>query len=174
MRRLLIILSIILPLNIAAQDEVDKLFEKYAGRDGFTTVNISGKILGLAAQIDEKDKNAKEMMDQLSGIKILSVDDEGLNKGLNFFEELDKQNFFRKIKDDYELVMDVKESNQVVKFYLKENKGGKVGELLMIVGGKDNAIISIRGNIDMQNLSKLGGSLHMQGLDHLDKMNGED
>jgi hypothetical protein len=170
MRKLLILLSIVLPLSIAAQDEVDKLFDKYSGKDGFTTVNISGKMLGFVAQFEQDNHDAKDMMEQLSGIKILSVDDEALNHSLDFFEELGRQNFFKKIEGEYEMVMDIKESSQVVKFYLKKSKGGKVGELLMIVGGDSNAIISIRGDFDMKDLSKLGSSLHMDGLEHLDKI----
>jgi hypothetical protein len=164
----------ILPLTIIAQNEVDELFEKYAGKDGFTSVNISGKLLGFAAQFEQEDQASRELLEQLTGIKILSVDDAALNESLDFFEELDRQNFFKKIKDDYEMVMDIKESNQVVKFYIKENKGGKIEDLLMIVGGDNNAIISIRGNFDMENLSKLGGSLQIDGLDQLNKLNGDD
>lgn len=174
MRKLLVIMFMILPLTIIAQNEVDELFEKYAGKDGFTSVNISGKLLGFAAQFEQEDQASRELLEQLTGIKILSVDDAALNESLDFFEELDRQNFFKKIKDDYEMVMDIKESNQVVKFYIKENKGGKIGDLLMIVGGDNNAIISIRGNFDMENLSKLGGSLQIDGLDQLNKLNGDD
>lgn len=170
MRKLLLIVGLILPLSIMAQNEVDKLFEKYEGEEGFTSVNITSKLLGFVAQFEHDDPNVKELMEQLSGIKILSVDDKALNEGLNFFDELDDQNFFKKIKNDYEMVMDIKESDQDVKFYLKENKGGKIGELLMIVGGKNNALISIRGNFDMKNLSKLGSALEIDGLEHLHKM----
>lgn len=167
MKKLFIILFMLLPFQMMAQDAVDKLFDKYSGKDGFTTVNISGKLLGMAAQFDQNDKESKDLLSSLSGIRILSVDDESLNKSLNFYDELNKDHFFDKIKGEYELLMDIKEKDQVVKFYVKENKEKRIARLLMVVGGDDNAIISITGNLDMNEIAKIGQGVHIQGLEHL-------
>ncbi len=61
MKKLILILAIILPMAVLAQKSpVDKLFDKYANQKGFTTVNISGKLLGFAAQIETGDTGKHE------------------------------------------------------------------------------------------------------------------
>ena len=59
------------------------------------------------------------------------------------------------------------EKDQDVKFLINENNG-KIVELLLIAGGKDeNALISIQGNIDLKTISKLSKSMQIDGLKHL-------
>ncbi|RRQ75601.1 DUF4252 domain-containing protein, partial [Streptomyces griseofuscus] len=60
MKRILIALVLLIPLLGIAQDNspIDKLFSKYANKDGFSTVNISGKLLNFASKSD--DPNSKE------------------------------------------------------------------------------------------------------------------
>jgi len=42
---------------------------------------------------------------------------------------------------------------------------------LLIAGGKnENALISIQGNIDLKNISKLSKSMQIQGLEHLEEI----
>jgi len=50
MKRIFITLVLLIPLMVMAQDgsPIDKLFNKYANKEGFTTVNISGKLLSFA------------------------------------------------------------------------------------------------------------------------------
>ena len=73
MKKLAMIIVLLLPLAVMAQKSpVDKLFEKYANQDGFTTVNISGKLLNFAGKIDSDGKDAtREMLSKLTGIRIL-------------------------------------------------------------------------------------------------------
>ena len=96
MKKLFLILAVLLPMAVLAQKTpVDKLFEKYANQKGFTTVNISGKLLGFASQMETGDKATSDLLSGLSGIRVLSVEDEALNKTLNFYDELEKDGFFK-------------------------------------------------------------------------------
>jgi hypothetical protein len=46
-----------------------------------------------------------------------------------------------------------------------------VTELLLVLGGKDEcALISIQGDIDMKNISKLAKSMNIEGMENLEKM----
>jgi hypothetical protein len=66
--------------------------------------------------------------------------------------------------------MVIKEKDQDVKFYAKEEKG-RVIELLLVVGGKDeNVLISIQGDIDMKNISKLAKTMQIEGMENLQKI----
>jgi len=154
-------LVMLIPLLGIAQDNspIDKLFNKYANKDGFSTVNISGKLLGLASKMDDSNSSQAAMLQKISGIRILSVENKELNKGLNFYKELESDGFFK--NNDYESLMEVTEKNQVVRFYGRSGEKGKLSELLLVVGGDDNTLISIRGVINPEDIGKITGSLNL-------------
>ncbi len=161
MKKILMTLVLLIPLWVMAQDNspIDKLFNKYANREGFTTVNISGKLLSFASKFDESKSKETAMLEKLSGIRILSVEDKELNKGLNFYKELEADGFFK--NHNYEVLMEVTEKDEIVRFYGRAGEKGKLSELLMVVGGNDNTLISIRGVIDPDDISKITGSLDL-------------
>ncbi len=158
MKRLILILAVVLPMAVLAQKSpVDRLFEKYANKEGFTTVNISGKLLGFASQMETGDKAADDVLSKLTGIRILSVDNEEITGKLDFFKELETDGFFR--NNQYEVLMEVTEANEVVRFLAKDGGNGKFSDLILVVGGDDNALISIQGVIDPENIGKITKSL---------------
>ena len=155
--RVMVLLLMLAPFTALAQKSpVDKLFEKYANRDGITTVNISGALLSFAAQADGKSAEA-DMISKLKGIRILTVEDHQLNKELDFFKEMEGDSFFK--KNDYESLMEITDKDEIVRFYARKAEGGKFSELLLIVGGDDNTLISIQGLIDPANIGKITGAL---------------
>jgi hypothetical protein len=161
MKRLMMMMAVLVPMALAAQKSpVDKLFEKYANQKGFTTVNISGKLLGFAGKMDTGNPETTKMLSNLTGIRILSVEDEALNKQLDFYKELESSGFFK--NNNYESLMDVTEENEVVRFYAKDAGEGKISELLLVIGGKENTLISIRGLIDPENIGKITGALDIE------------
>lgn len=160
MRKIILIIVVLLPLAVLAQKTpVDKLFEKYANQKGFTTVNISGKLLGFASQIETGDKATANMLSGLSGIRVLTVENEELNKTINFYEELEKDGFFK--NNGYEVLMEVTEPDEVVRFLAKDAGNGKISDLLLIVGGNDNALISISGIINPEDIGKITGAMNI-------------
>lgn len=162
MKKLLMTLILLIPLWAVAQENtspIDKLFNKYANKEGFSTVNISGKLLSFAAKLDDSKSTDAAMLEKLSGIRILSVEDKDLNKDLNFYKELEADGFFK--NNNYESLMDVTDKDEVVRFYGRSGGKGKLSELLLVVGGKDNTLISIRGVINPDDIGKITGSLNL-------------
>lgn len=156
-KQLILIASFLIPVSALAQKSpVDKLFDKYANREGMTTVNISGTLLGLAGKI-QTDSPEAEFLSNLKAVRILSVEDLQLNKSLDFYKELENDGFFK--NHDYEVLMEVTEKNEVVRFYGKSAGQGKFSELLLVIGGNENALISIRGLIDPENIGKITSAL---------------
>jgi len=154
-------------LVIQAQNNpVDELFNKYSGKEGITTVYISSKMFSLFANLDSKDQELNDMMSKLKSIRILTVEDTLTNMNLNFYSELNKKTDFF----SYEELMTVKEGNNVTKFLIKET-GKTISELLIISGGQGgNTLISIRGDLDMKNISGLSKTMGIQQLESLDKL----
>jgi hypothetical protein len=161
MKKIVLILVLLIPLWVMAQDNspIDKLFNKYANKEGFTTVNISGRLLSLANSFAEKKEDEIEMLNKISGIRVLSVEDSIMNQNLNFYKELEADGFFKNNK--YEVLMEVTDKNEVVRFYGRSGSNGKLSELLLVVGGNSNTLISIRGVINPEDIAKLTGSLNM-------------
>ena len=168
MKRVILILpALLIAAMVEAQpDAIDQFFNKYADRDGFTTVTISGKLLSLFAG-KSQSPNENEVVNRLSSIKILSVADSTLNPEINFYRELGKKVNF----SGYEELMDVKEGQDVTKFLIKQ-KGDRISELLVITGGPGgNSLISIKGDLDIKSLSELSEDTGMDELKDLEKIN---
>lgn len=174
MKKLILILAVVLPMAVLAQKSpVDKLFEKYANQKGITTVNISGKLLGFAGKLDVGDAATSDMISSLKGIRILTVEDDELNKKIDFYAELEKDGFFK--NNDYEPLMEVTEENEVVRFLAKDAGNGKLSDLLLVVGGDENSLISISGIIDPKNISKITKAVDIDlGDINVDKKKSQD
>jgi hypothetical protein len=161
---------LILSLGGSSQSIMDKLFDKYSGATGFTSVYISKYMFDMFRNKDADPKTQDEMQQTLSKlncIKILATDDDpATTTSVDLYQEIQKV----LPASSYKEIMVVKDKDQNVVFYAKEEKD-KVAELLLVVGGKDsNVLISIQGDIDMKNISKLGSSMNIQGMDKLKDM----
>jgi hypothetical protein len=152
----------------AQNSPVDRLFDKYSGKEGFTSVYISKYMFSLFSDIKADDDEFGQVVKGLNGIKILTTDSP--QQGVNFHKEIMKE---LPVKD-YKELMVIKEKDQDIKFLVKE-VGGKITELLMIIGGVDNALICIQGeNINLKNISNLSKSMNIEGLENLEKIEEKD
>ena len=163
----LITIALIMPLFIFAQQSaVDKLFEKYGGKDGYTTVSINKGMFEMLKDIDPEDEDMK-VLAKIESVKVLAVEDEEMIKGVNFYDEIMKSLNV----EEYEELMTVKQSDQDVKILVKQT-GSIIKELLIIVGGEDNALVCIKGNIQLKDLSGLSDGFSMNGLEALELLEG--
>ena len=150
----------------AQSNPVDEMFNKYSEKQGFTVVSISSKMFSLFANKDPENKDADNVINKLKSIKILSVEDSLLNKNLNFYSELSKKLDL----SVYEELMVIKEGPDVTKFLIKQ-KGNTISELLVVKGGPGgNSLISIKGELNLKNISDMSKSLDMQELKSLDQI----
>ncbi len=152
---------------VSQKDPIASLFDKYSGKDGYTTVYISSKMFSLIAEIDPDDQELQDMMNGLKSIRILSSEED--NNTVNFYDEIMKD----LAVDKYEELMLVKDGEQDMKFLIREEKGKVIELLLLSGGGGDNVLISIRGIIDMKNIGKIGNALDIEGLEEIEKINKE-
>jgi len=149
------------------------LFDKYGGKDGYTTVSISKELFGMFADLDSDDPDMQEvktMMEQLEGIKILMYETEADNDAElgKFKSEVGKLQV-----EGYTELMVVKETDEEIRF-LSKKKGDKIGELLLVINGeKEAGFISIVGTIDMNTIGKLSKSMNFEGMDKLEQLNDD-
>jgi hypothetical protein len=158
--------ALCLTMMIQAQSNpVDEMFNKYSEKQGFTVVSISSKMFSLFANKDPENKDADNVIKTQIN-KNTSVEDSLLNKNLNFYSELSKKLDL----SVYEELMVIKEGPDITKFLIKQN-GNIISELLVVKGGPGgNSLISIKGELNLKNISDMSKSLDMQELKSLDKI----
>jgi hypothetical protein len=151
----------------AQKDVVSSVFEKYAGVEGFTTVNITGDMLNLVAHVEEQRRDTT-FTSRLSEVKILALEkgcdkpSAAINLRAEVYDKLDKS--------AYKEMMSVKQSDEDVVILVKESNG-RIAELLIIVGGKDdNALIQVKGDMLLSEMADMASHYDMKGFEQLKKL----
>lgn len=168
MKKLVILITLVAAsLNVFCQrSPVDDLFDKYNGKEGFTSVFISSKMFSLLARIDSEDKDFQNLVTRIKSIKILSIDSAtNLTMGINFCNELKK----KLDASGFEELMTVREENGEVRFMIHE-VGGKIAELVMITAGNGSSVVSITGDLDLKSIASLSDKMGMEELQDLEKV----
>ena len=172
MKKLLLLAGILgLTISAEAQSIMDKLYDKYSGTEGYTSVYISKYMFDMFREDEsapKSDEDVGEIISKLDCIKILVTDDDPATPApVNLYQEIMKVI----PSSPYKEVMMVKEKDQDIKFFAKEDKNKKVIELLLVIGGKEESVlISIQGDIDMKNISKLAKGMNIEGMENLGKI----
>ncbi len=169
--KITVLLFAFLPIVALSQKSpVDKLFDKYSGQDGFTSVDVAKGLFELFSEIDAEDEDFEDFQKAVEGVeklRLLACSDEE--------EKKLKDNFYNDIMssipfDEYKVLMVVKDDDNDVKFYAKNNNQ-VITEMLMVVDGDDEVVLlSLTGDIDLNYVAKLGTSMKLGGMEHLGKM----
>jgi hypothetical protein len=164
MKKLIIAMSlIVLTVNMSAQSVVDKVFNKYAGKDGYTTVVINKFMFQFLSNIETNDPDYESFKNATSGIESIRILTRDGNSSAAFGKEL-LEILPRK---EYQEMMTVKESDEEVVFLVKE-VDGEITEFLLVVSGSDeDVLIAITGIIDMKSISSLTSGMDLPAMESL-------
>ena len=159
--------AIIFALTVFGQKSaVDKVFDKYSGKDGYTTVYISSFMFKMLAQLDVDDPEYNEFKKATSGINSIKI----LTQDGGNSEAFGKELLEMLPRDEYQEMMVVKDQEEEVLFLAKE-EGGKISEFLLIVsGGGEDALIAITGDIDLESISSIASGMDIPGLENLEDL----
>lgn len=141
MKKLILLFLLTITGTLAyAQRSIDALFEKYAGKEGFTTFNITGDLLKLAECLGDEDHDTS-IPANITEIRILAQDK----------KHMIVENFYNAVIKDldlnnYDEFMRVKKYDQDLRMLVR-SEGSRFKEFLLIAGGEDNAVIQIKGNM---------------------------
>jgi hypothetical protein len=166
-----IIASVILLMIISsanAQDAITKFFTKYQDDESFSQVTISSKMFNLFTKMDAESAEDKEVLDAISKLKGLRI--LGKQDARNA-RELYKEAFTLIPVKEYEELMSVRDKDKDMKFYIKETSKGTISELLMVMGGNTEfMVLSLFGEIDLKQVSRIGKKMDVKGLENLEKV----
>jgi len=154
-RIILIALTVTFPALMMAQNSaVDKLFNKYQGKEGVTTVKIGPELFQVMKAMDIEEIEDQDFpLDKVSSVKILTIEEEEGYEGVNFYDEIKNDLDVSKFAE----VMTVNDGGETVRIWMKAD-GKTMSEFLLIVGGDDNVLIYVTGNFNMDDLEGLAES----------------
>ena len=141
MKRILVLIALTITATLVyGQKSIDDLFERYAGKDGFTSVTINGNLLKWARHLGDNDED-NSLSVNISEIRVLAQED----------KNMPVENFYNLVIKDidlknYDEFMRVKSSDQDLRMLVR-SEGNRFKEFLLIAGGKDNALIQVKGNM---------------------------
>jgi hypothetical protein len=153
---------------IAQNDAVTKFFSKYQNDETFTYANISSKMFSMFTNMEVEKKEDQEVLNAISklkGLRVLQKDD------ARNARELYKEALSLIPMKEYEELMSVRDKDQDMKFFVKEIAPGKIGELLMVMGGDDEfMVLTLFGEIDLKQVGRMGSKMDIDGLKNLEKL----
>lgn len=151
-------------LVMGQNSAVDKVFDKYSGKEGYTTVYISSFMFNMLNSLETDDPEFDEFKKATSGIKSIKILTQDGGNSVAFGAELLEM----LPRSEYQEMMTVKDQDEDVLFLARE-EGGKITEFLLIVsGGGDDVLIAIQGDIDLESIASIAAGLDMPGLENLE------
>jgi len=177
---LVLMALLMMPLTSMAQD----IFSKYSDNADVTYVNIKPKMFQMLAKmdIDTEDSETKEYMEMVNSItslKTIMTEKGNISSDITAWVNSKSRGL--------EELMEVKDDGTVIKFFIKEGKDeDHVEELLIFVNGLSNQmegsdleingkdrkfetiVVSLTGDIDLNQISKLTQQMNIPGGEHLD------
>lgn len=181
-RLIVFVMAIMLmPLTGMAQKDV---FEKYSDNSDVTYVSIKPKMFQMIAKMginidDEEAKAYMDMVKSITSFKTMITDNKEIAADLG--------KWVKSRSSSLEELMEVKDDGTNVNFYVKEGKDADhVKELLIFVNGVDKymeegievggkerkietVVVSLTGDIDLNEISKLTDKMNIPGGQHLEK-----
>lgn len=160
-----LVLLVFSGLQLSAQKSViDQFFQKYANEDNSTVVNIPPKTFSMFSKLDINSKDGQQfaqLVKQITGFRLLAK--ENTDRGRQLFKEA--TSFLTR---EFEDLLTVRDGKDDVRFMVRENNKGNIAELVMLVGGeKEFVAMSLTGDINLSEISKLANGVDFQGMKHL-------
>jgi Domain of unknown function (DUF4252) len=128
-----------------AQKNIDQVLRKYKNDEGVVNMNFTGEVL---KKFNESKEKIKSTVDNVDIVMFKSKEDISSSDKLKIKELI--------TREKYDLLVDVKNKDQKVKLYAKEN-GNFLSHVFAQVNYDDmNIYFMLSGNIIFEELAKLG------------------
>jgi len=154
----LIITTVILTIGItlfAQPAGFNRLYYQYKGEKGVVALKIPGFVMKLAGSIADLDREERALLRSLRSVSVLTIDEPDRYPGVNFYIEINLSN----LRNGYRVMLEVHDEDEDVIIAGRE-KNGKLTDLVVVVGGDDNALVHVRGRMDsdlLENLAAVAG-----------------
>ncbi len=140
--------------------EVTKAYTKYRHHEGVTSMTIPGWVIRLASRMGDMENEERELLQSIHKVRILTIEDDDLNARVNLHKE-----FYKNISENTELeeLMAVREDGEQVTIFGKADDE-VIHEMIILVGGNDNALIHIKGNFRPEMVASIANKNQKKGF----------
>jgi len=164
-----LILASSMQLVQAQSNDFIRLMDDLEGEDGVTSVLVTKKMFQLFTRTTDLEVEGQSLNDVIGNLDELKVIEIG-----NFekaAKDLRSEVTAILKRDKFEPLMKVVEDDELVEISILE-KEGVVRHLIMYIEEREEdaiSLISITGMIDLDEISKLSGTLNIEGLELLEE-----
>lgn len=149
-RMLLAVAAVIIASAVSGQrTSLDDFFSRYSDRDGYTSVVINGSLLKFLGESGNTDSDG-DALNKITSIRLVVREKENSSPGESLVSEI--RGIIRRGR--YDELMSVRDDGAVIRFMARMERD-MVRELLLVIDGKDEAVIQIEGNLTRDEASEL-------------------
>lgn len=149
-RMLLAIAAVIIASAVSGQrTSLDDFFNRYSDREGYTSVVVNGNLLKFLGESGNTDRDGNALS-KITSIRLVVREKENSSPGESLVSEI--RGIIRRGR--YDELMSVRDDGADIRFMARMERD-MVRELLLIIDGKDEAVIQIEGNLTRDEASEL-------------------
>jgi|GEM_PF-1498420 len=166
MKNLFLLFTVMAPLWLSAQQSLNRFFDKYAGTQGFTSVNVSADLYDMFASMDfEGDEElaaVKEAIIDFKGLQVLTFEDkEQRGQALKYYDEA----LELLPRNEYTEMVSVTSPDDNVRILTRSQQEGIVDNVLILVGNAEEfVLVQVDGRFDLSRLSDLAKDFDMEKI----------
>lgn len=145
---------------------MNRFFEKYEPDTSFTIINISPQMFRMFSKVDLNtgDRQADQILDvakKITGLRIITKSN--ATNSMQLFKEASTS-----LPRGYEELMTVRDHGSNLKFMVSQGPNGIIHHLVMLIGGDHEFFaLSLTGNLDLNEISKIAEDMNIEGFDQL-------
>jgi len=162
---IMVLFTLCSTVAFSQKDALGSYFKQYLEDERFTFIEISPRMFQMLGKFDAKDeKEVMELVKSITSFRMITSDK--ITDGMQMF-----QTAMNLIKGkNYTDLVTVQTSDERVRIMIRE-EGDVIKELFMIVAERNEIVMmSITGNINLDQISRLGSSMNIQGMENLEKI----
>jgi|GEM_PF-3061408 hypothetical protein len=161
--------SIASSVAFGQSDAISKFFPDIDSDENVTRVSISSKMFEMFMHVEPESEEERELLETISdlqGMRIITK--ENMQDGMAYYRKA-----LKKPSAEYEELLSVSQPDENFTFFVKE-VNGDIHEVFMIFGDSESIVLmSIRGLINLQELSRLSRQMNIEGMKYLDQIDDE-
>lgn len=152
---------------VAQNDAISKFFAEYENDTRFTHISVSGKLFDMASKVEQSDEEMKQLQELAGQVEYLKV-----LVGSEFPESIAAHaKALSTVKGHFEDLVTINDKNAKVNLMIRE-KNGIVSELFAVIAENNNfVLVSLRGKINLNDLSKVAHGLQNMGVGNFTENN---
>lgn len=154
MKRILTIAALLLVTISSFAQSGKSIYQKYSDSEGVSAVYISSAMFRMIGKIPDLNVeggnvNLAPIIQSLSGLYIIDSENDKINADL----KADAEKFVRSGR--YELIMEAKDSGEIVRMYTVGTEKVVEGFVMISVDGNETTFICLDGKMNREDLEKL-------------------